>query len=311
MKKKVKNYWDMLKDTFSAFTNDRVMKLSAALSYYTIFSLPPMLLVVISVFSIFFGRDAIQGEVFGLIRDYVGDAAAIQIQDVLKETTRKFDTTWSTVIGIGALLLGATGIFGEIQDSINFIWGLKTKPQKGLLKMVLNRVLSFSMILVLGFVLMVSLLLSTFIEVFLERLKLYFNDNLVELFFYLDYVVVFLAFSTLLAFIFKILPDAKIGWKYVFRGGMITSLLFMLGKYLISFYLQNSTIISAYSGAGSLIVLLAWVYYSSIILYFGAEFTQTLVRYKGDGIQPNKYVVLVGKEHEPPHKEIVEEENTI
>lgn len=296
MKTGLKKYWNLLKDSFTSFSNDNVMKMSAALSYYTIFSLPPMLLVTISLLSIFFGREAIQGEVFGFIKDYVGPAAAAQIQSVLQETTLKSDTTLTTIIGAGTLLMAATGIFGEMQNSINTIWGLKTLPKKGLLNMLLSRIISFSMILVLGFVLMVSLLLSTFIEIFLERLKKLFDSDLVNLFFYLDYVVIFLTFSMLLAFIFKVLPDAKVGWKYVFRGAMLTSLLFMVGKYLISFYLNNSMLISAYGGAGSLIVLLVWVYYSSIIVYFGAEFTHAYMRIEGQKILPKKYAKLVYKE---------------
>lgn len=292
----IKDYWSILKETFSAFSDDKIAKLSAALSYYTIFSLPPMLLVAISMFSIFFGREAIQGEVFGIIQDYVGADVALQIQTVLKETSLNYDSTWAAVAGIGALLIGATGIFIEIQDSINFIWGLKTKPKKGIIKLFINRLLSFSMILVLGFVLMVSLLLSSFVEVFLNRLKQHFDENLVETLFYVDYVVVFLTFSILIAFIFKVLPSAKVGWKYVIRGAMLTSLLFMVGKYLIGFYLQKNTMISAYGGAGSLIILLAWVYFSAMILYFGAEFTQVYTRFKGETIHPDSYAVRIEKE---------------
>lgn len=292
----IKDYWQILKDTFSAFSEDKVTKLSAALSYYTIFSLPPMLLVAISMFSIFFGREAITGEVFAIMQDYVGADAALQIQKVLKETSLSYDSTWAAIAGIGALLIGATGIFVEIQDSINFIWGLKTKPKKGIIKLFINRLLSFSMILVLGFVLMVSLLLSSLVEVFLDRLKLHFNDNLIEVLYYVDYVVVFLTFSILIAFIFKVLPSAKIAWKYVIKGAMLTSLLFMLGKYLISFYLKTNTMISAYGGAGSLIVLLAWVYFSAMILYFGAEFTQIYTRFKGESITPDSYAVRIEKE---------------
>ncbi len=291
----VTDFWEVLKKVFSSFSDDKVTKLSAALSYYTIFSLPPMLLVAISMFSIFFGRDAIQGEVFALIQEYVGNDAAAQIQNVLKETSLNYDSTWAAVAGIGALLIGATGIFIEIQDSINFIWGLKTKPKKGIIKLFINRLLSFSMILVLGFVLMVSLLLSSLVEIFLNQLKAHFNDNLVDALYYIDYLVVFLTFSTLIAFIFKVLPSANVKWKYIFKGAMLTSLLFMIGKYLIGFYLKNSTIISAYGGAGSLIVLLAWVYFSAMILYFGAEFTQVYTRFKGDTITPDKFAIRIEK----------------
>lgn len=285
--------WKLLKDTFDAFSEDKVPKLSAALSYYTIFSIAPMLTLLIGLGSIFFGREAIQGEIFGLIVEYVGNDVAIQIQDVLKETTIKHDTTLSTIISGATLLLTATGIFGEIQDSINQIWGLKTKPKKGLIKLVLNRVLSFSMILVLGFVLVVSLVASYLLELFLQKLKTILGSDLVDLFVAMDYIIIFAAITILFMFIFKVLPDAKIGLRYVLRGAIVTSLFFMIGRYLIGFYLKQSTTITAYGAAGSLILLLAWVYYSSIILYFGAEFTQVFARHKGMRIEPNKYAVLV------------------
>lgn len=301
-KKRLKEYWDVLKKTFSAFVDDKVPKLSAALSYYTVFSLPPMLLISISIFSIFFGQEAIKGEVFSLINGYIGPDAAKQIQDVLKETSLNYDSTWAAVAGIGALLLGATGMFVEIQSSLNFIWGLETKPKKGIIKLFFNRLISFSMILVLGFVLMVSLLLSSLLELFLNRLKTHFNDNVVEVLYYVDYAVIFLTFSVLIAFIFKVLPNAKVKWKYAFKGAMLTSLLFMVGKSLIGYYLNSSSIISAYGGTGSLIVLLSWVYFSAMILYFGAEFTQTYTRHKGHIIRPDKYAVRIEKKpREKPH----------
>lgn len=285
--------WKLLKDTFKAFSEDKVPKLSAALSYYTIFSIAPMLTLIIGLGSIFFGREAIRGEIFHLIVEYVGAEAASQIQGVLRETSVKHDTILSTIISGATLLLTATGIFGEIQDSINQIWGLKTKPKKGLVKLVLNRILSFSMILVLGFVLVVSLVASYLLELFLEKLKTLFDATLVDVFLAIDYVLIFAAITVLFMFIFKVLPDAKIGWRYVMRGAFVTSLFFMLGRYLIGFYLKQSTTISAYGAAGSLILLLAWVYYSSIILYFGAEFTQVYARFKGMRIEPNKYAVRV------------------
>ncbi|HYG16966.1 MAG TPA: YihY/virulence factor BrkB family protein [Bacteroidia bacterium] len=293
VKKNLKTTWKLLKETFAAFNEDKVPKLSAALSYYTIFSIAPMLVLIIGLGSIFFGREAIQGEVFGLIVEYVGVEAAAQIQNVLKETSIRHDTVLSTIISGATLLLTATGIFSEIQDSINQIWGLKTKPQKGLIKLVLNRVLSFSMILVLGFVLVVSLVASYLLELSLRKLKALFDDELVDSLVVMDYVLIFAAITVLFMFIFKVLPDAKIGWRYVMRGAVVTSLFFLLGRYLIGFYLKQSATISAYGAAGSLILLLAWVYYSSIILYFGAEFTQVYARHKGMRIEPNKYAVVV------------------
>lgn len=291
--KRLKLIWNILKDTIGEFTDDKCMKLSAALAYYTIFSLPPMLVIIIVVCSFFYGEEAIRGELFGTMRGYVGDDAASQIENVLANITVTGNNIWATIIGIGMLLFGATGIFGEIQDSINLIWGLKAKPEKSWLALIINRLISFSMILVIGFILLVSLMLNTLLEVFFNTLESYFPDAIVRLIYYIDYVLIFGIIMLLFSLIFKVLPDAIIKWKHVFVGAAVTGLLFMIGKYVIGMFLTDTYLISAYGGTGSLIVLLLWVYYSSIILYFGAEFTQSYVRHMGMKIRPNKYAVFV------------------
>ncbi len=291
----VKNLWSIIKDSFKEFNNDRVLKLSAALAYYTIFSLPSMLIVVIGLCSIFFGRDAVQGQVFTEIRGLIGNDAAVQIQDILKKTTLHQDNFVATIIGAVTLLVAATGMFGEIQDSINSIWGLQTKPEKGLIKMLLNRLISFSMVIVLGFILLVSLVLNALLEGFLHRLEHYFSEDMVKYLFVLDYGIMVVVTTLLFASILKVLPDAKILWKDVWVGAFATSLLFLLGKFLIGYYLKHNNSISAYGAAGSMIVILLWVYYSAIILYFGAEFTQVYVQHKKRRIEPNKYAIWIEK----------------
>jgi len=290
-----KNLWNIIKDSFSEFFNDNVLKLSAALAYYTIFSLPSMLIVVIGLCSIFFGREAVQGKIFSQISGFVGPDAAAQIQEILQKTTLHHDNFAATIIGLLTLLLAATGMFGEIQDSINSIWGLKAKPKKGLIKMLLNRLMSFSMVIVLGFILLVSLILNTLLEGFLHKLERYFSENIINYLFVLDYGVMIIVTTVLFASILKVLPDARILWKDVWVGAFVTTLLFLLGKFLIGFYLKHNSSISAYGAAGSMILILLWVYYSAIILYFGAEFTQVYVRYKDRRIEPNKYAVWVEK----------------
>jgi membrane protein len=227
------------------------------------------------------------------MNDYLGNATAADVQGILAKTTLKHNSVWTTIVGAAMLLFAAAGIFGEVQDSINFIWGLKAKPKKGLILMVMNRVLSFSMILVLAFILMVSLLLSSLLSVFLEGLHRHFPEWLVNVAQYADYVIIFFTIATLFMFIFKVLPDAKIRWKDAFTGACISALLFMVGQYLISFYLKKSSVATAYGATASVIVLLLWVYYSSIILYFGAEFTQTYTLMRGRRIEPNRYSVFV------------------
>lgn len=291
--KHIRSIWALVKGTFSEFSNDKVMKLSAALAYYTIFSIAPMLLIVISISSLFFGKEAVQGKVFHEIAGFIGTAPALQIQEILRKTTLHNDNVLVTIIGVATLFVGATGIFGEVQDSINQIWGLKTKPRKGFVRIVINRLLSFSMILVLGFILLVSLVINALLAGLFERLKLSFSMGAVNLALAADYLLMFAVITLLFGCIFKVLPDARIRWRDVLMGSLVTALLFMIGKFVIGYYMQHNSAISAYGAAGSVIVILLWVYYSAIILYIGAEFTKVYVKMKGRYIEPNRYAVWV------------------
>lgn len=290
-----KNTWKITAESGNEFLNDKVLKLSAALAYYTIFSLPSMLIVIIGLCSLFFGRDAVQGQIFSEIAGFVGPDAAKEIQDILKNSALHHDSVLATIVGFITLVIAATSMFGEIQDSINSIWGLQAKPKKGLIKLLFNRLISFSMVLVLGFILLVSLILNALLEAMIHRLEHYFSEQVINYFFVLDYGVMFLVTMVLFASILKVLPDAKIEWRDVWVGAFATCLLFLLGKFLIGYYLKHNTSINAYGAAGSMILLLLWVYYSAMILYFGAEFTQVYVRFKNRKIQPNKYAVWIEK----------------
>ncbi|SEW08086.1 membrane protein [Chitinophaga sp. YR573] len=292
----IKGYWLVLKQTGNDFIDDKVLKLSAALSYYTIFSIAPMLIVIITLFQVFLGREAIEGSVYGQINHLVGNQAALQIQEMIKNATLSGDSTWATVVGVITLIFGATGVFGEIQDSINFIWQLKAKPKNGLLKILINRLLSFSMVISLGFILLVSLALNGLIELFGKQLILLLpqvTEVSVVIIYIINLGITFIIITLLFAIIFKVLPDAKVQWKHVIVGAVTTAVLFMIGKFAIGFYLGASKIGSAYGAAGSIVIILLWVYYSAIILYFGAEFTQVYAEYHGARIQPNAYAVWV------------------
>lgn len=289
----IKTYWQILKQTVNDFMDDKVLKLSAALSYYTIFSIAPMLIVIITLCDVFLGKEAIEGSVYGQINDMVGNEAALQIQQMIKNAALSGDSTWATVIGIVTLVIGATSVFGEIQDSINFIWQLKAKPKNGLLKMLLNRLLSFSMVVSLGFILMVSLAMNGIIELFSQQLATLFPQVTMVLVYIINLALTFLIISFLFAIIFKVLPDAKIRWKHVIVGAVTTAILFMIGKFGIGMYLGSSKVGTAYGAAGSIVIILLWVYYSAIILYFGAEFTQVYVQHFGGKIKPNEYAVYV------------------
>lgn len=292
---KIKIFMKVFRGAVSGFIDDNGPKLSASLSYYTIFALAPMILIMMSLAGIFLGLEAVQGKIYGQINGLVGDSTALQIQSIIKNIQGTHHTTAGAAIGFAILLLAVTGVFTEIQDSINYIWSVKAKPKKGWVKMLLNRLLSFSLIVSFGFILMVSLSVNTLIDLLSERLKMYFAEVTVYIFYVVNMSVLFLVIACLFAIIFKVLPDAQINWKDAFIGAFFTALLFIAGKFLIGLYLGNSSVGITYGPAASIVVLLLWVYYSSIILFFGAEFTQVYARHYGGGIIPNETAVFIIK----------------
>lgn len=291
-----KNFWGLLKETFNAFIEDNAIKLSASLSYYTIFSLPPLCIIILSIAGFFFGKEAVNGQFFGQINGMVGNDAAIQIQDTIKNIELSDSNMFATIFGGIMLLIGASGVFAEIQSSINFIWGLKAKPNKGLVMFVKNRLMSFSMIASVGFLLLVSLTVNTVMDVLNARLLIYLPDLTIYVVYVLNTIFLFLTTSLLFSIIFKTLPDGTMTWIDTFIGAAFTSFFFMLGKFAIGFYLGNSTVASIYGAAGSVVIILVWVYYSAIILYFGAEFTKVYATRYGKKIVPNDYAVEIQKE---------------
>ncbi|MES2592178.1 MAG: YihY/virulence factor BrkB family protein [Bacteroidota bacterium] len=289
------NVWSLLKETVKEFINDNAIKLSASLSYYTIFSLPPLLIIIISLCGVFFGREAVQGELFGQINGLVGNEAALQIQEMIKNVKLSDSNVFATSIGVIVLLVGASGVFAEIQGSINYIWGLEAKPKRGFIKFLKNRLMSFSMIGSVGFLLLVSLLVNSLMDILNNRLMAYFPNVVVYIFYILNILIVFAIITLLFSIIFKSLPDGKVVWKDAFIGSSFTSVLFMIGKFGIGAYLGSSAISSTYGAAGSIILILVWVYYSAIILYFGAEFTKVYAHAHGDKIIPKEYAVKIQK----------------
>ncbi len=298
MKKRelAKTGWVLLKNTYIEFDDDNAIKLSASLSYYTIFSLPPLLIIIITITGFFFGREAVTGEFFGQINGLVGNAAAVQIQETIKNIHLSDSNVFATTIGAIMLLIGASGVFAEIQSSINYIWGLKAKPDRGIMKFIKNRIMSFSMIASIGFLLMVSLMVNTVMDLLNSKLIVYFPDATVYLFYFLNVIILFLTTTLLFGIIFKTLPDGNISWKDALIGSSFTSIFFMIGKFIIGAYLGSSTVATVYGAAGSVIIILLWVYYSAIILYFGAEFTKVYARAHGQKIIPNDYAVEIKKE---------------
>lgn len=293
MKKFLAKIWTVIMQAGKGFMKDRIPKLSASLAYYTIFSLGPMMIVILFLADVFWGRQAVEGRIYGQISELVGKNAALQIQEIIKNASLDGGNHFTAAIGFVTLLIGATTVFSEIQDSINTIWKLKAKAERGWLKMLLTRLLSFSLVVSLGFLLLVSLVANTLIESFMDTLRQKFPDITVVLLYVFNLALTLLIIWFLFAIIFKVLPDAKIRWKDVSVGALFTALIFMLAKFVISFYIGNSNIGSTYGTAGSLVVLLLWIYFSAIILYFGAEFTKFYALKFGTEIRPNDYAVMV------------------
>jgi len=295
IKRKVYQTGFLLKESFNEFIEDNGIKLSAALSYYTIFSLPPLLIIIISLAGVFFGPEAVRGEIFGQINGLVGNEAAMQIQEMIKNVTLSKSNTFATTIGVIVLIVGASGVFAEIQESINYIWGIEAKPKKGLVKFLKNRLMSFSMIASVGFLLLVGLIVNSVMDILSDELSRIFPKDTIYLLYALNLLIVFAIIALLFTVIFKTLPDGKVVLKDCLIGASFTSILFMLGKFAIGAYLGQSEIASIYGAAGSVILILIWVYYSAIILYFGAEFTKVYALTHGDKIIPNVYAIKVIK----------------
>ncbi|RYZ30527.1 MAG: YihY/virulence factor BrkB family protein [Sphingobacteriales bacterium] len=284
----------VLMATFKGFGEDRGLKLSASLAYYTLFSIGPLFLLVLSIVSIAYGQEATEGKIFGQLNGLLGADAAKQVQEIIKNIAVSGQTTVALVIGIVTLIIGATSIFIEIQDSLNMIWKLKAKPKKGWLQFLKNRLISSSMIISLGFLMLISLIVNGVIEAMVGWLGNYFTGGVsAVLLIILNLVVTFIIVSLLFGILFKFLPDAKIEWKHVRTGAIFTAILFMIGRYLIGLYITYTATASTYGASGSIIVILVWIYYSAVILYLGAEFTQVATDALGGQIEPAPYAVHV------------------
>lgn len=289
-------FWRILKKAGADFIEDKGMKLSASLSYYTIFSIGPVLIIIISLAGVFYGKEAVQGKIYHQINGIVGSVAAEQIQQIIQNIEKSQLGASGAVIGIIVLIVGATGVFTEIQDSINYIWSVKAKPQKGWLKLIINRLISFSLIISFGFILLVSLIIHALVDLLHDRLTSFFDEATVYVFESINYGILFTIITTLFAIIFKVLPDARIRWRDTFVGAAFTAALFLIGKFLIGLYISNSNIGITYGTAASVVLILLWVYYSSIILFFGAEFTKVYALHYGAGIEPDDTAVFIIKQ---------------
>jgi len=289
----LKEFWKVIVATFMGFINDNGLKLSASLAYYTVFSIAPLLILVISITSLVLRHYSFNDTLYAQMQEFIGNQATAQIQEVVKNLQLSGKTGTALISGIAILLLGASSMFVEIQDSLNIIWRVKAKPKKGWVKLLENRFLSFSLIISLGFLLLVSLIINIAVKALSTKLEHFLHYITVTIFELINVAITLLVIAVLFGIIFKFLPDVKIKWKDVRAGAIFTALLFMFGQYLIGLYIQYAAQTSAYGAAGSIIVILVWIYYTSAILYIGAEFTQVYAEAMGRSIEPAEYAVHV------------------
>ena len=281
----------MLKQTFSEWNEDDPFRHSAIIAYYAIFSLPALLIIIITVAGFFVGEEAVQGELSEQINEMIGKEAASGIETMIANSAQKDNSTLATIIGIGTLLFGATAVFYQLQKSLNILWGVEVKQGAGIKKLVVDRATSLGVILAIGFLLLISLTLTTLLSALNEWISQFLPDFMIYVFFILNFVVSFGIITVLFAMIYKILPDVEIGWKSVWIGAVITALLFEVGRFALGIYFGNADPASAFGAAGSVILILLWVSYSCLILFFGAQFTKVYAQWYGHGIRPSSHAM--------------------
>jgi len=285
--------WKILKKTVVNFYEDDSIAHASSIAFYTIFSMPAILIIALSIGTTFYERNVVQDEMINQVERLIGMNSEKEITEII--TNASFDATssFAKVVGVVTLIFSATTVFVSLQSSLNKIWGIKPKPMRGIVRFVINRLLSLAMVAVMGFLLLVSLIIDALLVLFqgflskvMEGLTLYILQAM-------NVLVSFSIVTIIFALVFKVLPDANVKWRDVWVGAFVTTLLFSIGKFLIGFYLGNSSFSSAYGTAGSLVIILVWVYYSTIIVLFGAELTSVYTEEIGERIKPNETAVKV------------------
>jgi membrane protein len=290
MKAAMKAVWKLFKKTFEEWNKDKAPRLGAALAYYTVFSLAPLLVVIIAITGLAFGTEAAQSSFLDQISEVMGPRVASAMQDMLENARKPSTGILATIIGVATLLLGASGVFGQLQDALNTVWGVEVKPGRGVMATIRARFLSFVAVLGTGFLLLVSLALSAWIAAagkvlsgFLPGPEFVLQS--------VNFLVSFAMITVLFAMMFKFLPDVIVQWRDVWTGALLTATLFTIGKLLLALYLGKSDVATEYGAAGSLVLILVWVYYSAQILLFGAEFTAVYSNEYGSRVRPSKEAI--------------------
>lgn len=275
--------FDLIKQTVKEWSEDKVPRLGAALAYYTMFAMAPLLIIAIAIAGFVFGEEAARGRVTSELGSLINDDAAAMVEELILSARRPAAGIVATIVGVVTLLLGASGVIGQLKDSLNTIWEVAPKPGRGILSLLKDRFLSLGLVLGMGFLLLTSLVLSAVLDAVSDFA---FGDDAGVALQVLNFVVSFVVVTLLFAVIYKVLPDVKIAWRDVWIGAVVTAFLFNVGKFLIGQYLSRSTTASIFGAAGSLILVLLWIYYSSQILFFGAEFTQVYANRFGTKLEP-------------------------
>ena len=301
MKKAIKAFFKIAGSAYRRWWEKDPFMQSAVIAYYAIFSMPGLLVIVISVGSLFIKRDVITGQLYTQISSIMGIETASQVQSMIITINQTNKSVLATIIGIITVLLGATGVFVELQKALNVIWEVKAKPHRAIFTVIRTRLFSFGLILSVGFLLLISLTITTVIAVMGDWVMNHWPNIVLIIFYVLNFIISFGVVMLLFALLFKILPDAKIQWKHLWWGSILTAFLFILGKTAIGFYLSKTNPGSAYGAAGSIVLILLWVSYSSMILFYGAEFTRAYADYFTGKVSPTEVAVKITDKTDANH----------
>lgn len=289
----MKTFWLYVKETFKKWNEENPFRLSAIIAYYAIFSLPALLLIVINIAGTIFGKHTVTEEIYSQINGLMGESTAISVRNIVNEAANIDTSLIGSIFGIVTLLFAATAVFFHLQISLNKFWDVETLPKYGFLELIIKRAVSLGMILVIGLLLLVSLVTTTVLSALSDWVKNLLPSYVIYVFYIFNFITSIGIITILFALILKYLPDVKLRWSTVWKGSMLTALLFVIGKFALSFYFAKTDPATVYGAAGSIIIILLWVYYSSLILFFGAAFTCVYARLKNHPVTPVKYAVKV------------------
>jgi membrane protein len=283
-----KTFFTLLKKAFVSWNKNDPFPKGATIAYYTLFSLPSLLIIVMTIASSFFERDAVQGRITAQISDFIGGDSAKAIENMIINVSASEDSTLAIIFSIGMVIFAATGVFFQLKKTMNNIWGVAAK-KANFVRMLLDRLISFGMVLVIGFLLLISLMISALLSILKEHIET-ISETLTTVFVeVMNFSLSFVILTVLFAALFKLLPDIKIRWRITFLGAAMTTTLFLIGEFLIGYYFGQSEPASVYGAAASVVIILLWVNYICLILFFGAEFTVQYAEYKNEKVMPNRF----------------------